>query len=47
MKYIGSSTISKNTKNRIRSSATKVPAMPVASSRIRAMKAFGWCGSGM
>ena len=35
MKYIGSKTISKKTKNRIRSWATKVPAMPVCSTSIR------------
>jgi len=46
MKYIGSSTSSKKMKNRIRSSATNVPAMPVASRRIRARKALGLWGSG-
>ena len=47
MKYIGSSTTSKNTKNRIRSWATNVPAMPTCSMRIRMKNAFGLPGSGM
>ena len=46
MKYIGSSTSSKKTKNRIRSSAEKVPFMPVSSTRIRIRKALGLWGSG-
>ena len=46
MKYIGSSTTSKNTKKRIRSWATKVPSMPVWSTRIRVRNALGLWGSG-
>jgi hypothetical protein len=46
MKYIGTSTNSKKMKKRTRSSATKVPAIPVASSSISARNAFGLCGSG-
>ena len=46
MKYIGSSTSSKKTKNRIRSWATNVPIMPVSSRSIRSRNAFGLCGSG-
>jgi hypothetical protein len=46
MKYIGSSTTSKNTKNRIRSWATKVPIMPVSRIRIRDRNALGLCGLG-
>ena len=46
MKYIGSSTTSKKTKNRIRSRATKVPFMPVASTRMSAANTLGLCGSG-
>ena len=46
MKYIGSSTSSKKMKNSTRSRATKVPAMPVASTSINARKALGLCGSG-
>ena len=46
MKYIGSSTNSKKMKNSTRSRATKVPAMPVASTSISARKALGLCGSG-
>ena len=46
MKYIGSSTSSKNTKNSTRSSATKVPFMPVASTSVNAMNPLGLCGSG-
>ena len=46
MKYIGSSTSSKNTKNRIRSWATNVPFMPVSSTRMRMRNALGLCGSG-
>ncbi len=47
MKYIGSSTTSKNTKNSTRSWATKLPIMPVWSTRIRVRKALGFPGSGM
>ena len=39
-KYIGTSTISQKTKNRIRSNAMNVPAMPVSSSSIKARNAF-------
>ena len=46
MKNIGSRTISKKMKKRIRSCATNVPIMPVSSSRISARNAFGLCGSG-
>src|SRR5262245_17656063 len=45
-KYIGTSTSSQKTKNRIRSSAMKVPAMPVISSRVSATNAFTRPGSG-
>ena len=45
-KYIGTSTISQNTKNRIRSNAMKVPAMPVSSSSISARNARVRPGSG-
>ncbi len=45
-KYIGTSTISQNTKNRIRSKAMKVPAMPVSSSSINARNALVRPGSG-
>ena len=45
-KYIGTSTISQNTKNRIRSNAMNVPAMPVSSSSIIARNAFVRPGSG-
>ena len=47
MKYIGSRTISKKTKNRMRSSAMNVPAMPVCRTSIRMKNAFGFPGSGM
>ena len=47
MKYIGSSTSSKKTKNRIRSWAMNVPAMPVCSTSIRMKNAFGLPGVGM
>ena len=47
MKYIGSSTTSKKTKNRIRSWATNVPAMPVWSTSIRIKNAFAFPASGM
>ena len=47
MKYIGTRTSSQNTKNRTRSKATKVPAMPVSSSSISARKARGRPGLGM
>jgi len=46
MKYMGSRTSSKKMKNSTRSSATKVPTMPVARSSIKARKALGLCGSG-
>src|SRR3954467_4505648 len=46
MKYIGSRTSSKKTKNRIRSWATKVPFIPVSRMRMRMRKAFGLYGSG-
>ncbi len=45
-KYIGSSTTSKNTKNRIRSCATKVPSMPVSRISSRMRNALGLRGSG-
>ena len=47
MKYIGSRTTSKKTKNRIRSWATNVPAMPVCSTSMRIKNAFGLPASGM
>ena len=47
MKYIGSRTTSKKTKNRMRSWATKVPIMPTSSSRMRMRKALALPGSGM
>ncbi len=47
MKYIGSRTTSKNTKNRIRSCATNVPAMPTWRIRIRMRNALALPGSGM
>ena len=47
MKYIGSSTTSKKTKNRIRSWATNVPAMPICRTSIRMKNALGLPGSGM
>ena len=46
MKYIGSSTTSKKTKNRIRSWATNVPAMPVCSTSIRMKNALALPGLG-
>ncbi len=46
MRYIGRSTTSKNTKNRIRSWAMNTPFMPVWRTSIRARNAFGLCGSG-
>ncbi len=45
-KYIGTSTISQKTKNRIRSNAMNVPAMPVSSSSIKARNALVRPGSG-
>jgi hypothetical protein len=45
-KYIGTSTSSQNTKNRIRSNEMNVPAMPVTSSSIRLTNALGRPGSG-
>ena len=47
MKYIGSSTTSKKTKNKMRSWATNVPFIPISSTRIRMKKAFRLPGSGM
>ena len=47
MKYIGSSTTSKKTKNRMRSWAMNVPAMPICSTSIRMKNALGFPGSGM
>ena len=46
MKNIGSSTISKNTKKRMRSWAMNVPFIPISRIRISARNAFGLCGSG-
>ena len=46
MKYIGSRTSSKKTKNRIRSWATNEPSMPVWSTSVRIRNAFGLRGSG-
>ena len=46
MKYIGRSTSSKKTKNRIRSWAANVPFMPVSRRSIRMRNALGLCGSG-
>ena len=46
MKYIGISTSSQNTKNSTRSKATKVPAIPVSKSSIKARKAFALPGAG-
>ena len=46
MKNIGSRTISKKMKKRIRSWATNVPFIPTSSSRTSARNAFGLCGSG-
>ena len=46
MKYMGNSTTSKNTKNKIRSWAAKVPIIPVSRMRISIKKALGLCGSG-
>ncbi len=46
MKYMGRSTTSKNTKNKMRSCARKVPTIPVSSTRMRIRKALGLCGSG-
>ena len=46
MKNIGSSTISKKTKKRIRSCAMKVPFMPTSRMRTSARNALGLCGSG-
>ena len=45
-KYIGTSTISQNTKNRIRSKAMNVPAIPVSSRSINARNALVRPGSG-
>jgi hypothetical protein len=45
-KYIGTSTSSQNTKNRIRSNAMNVPAIPVSSSSMSPMKAFVFPGLG-
>jgi len=46
MKYIGSNTTSKNTKNSTRSSATNVPVIPVARMSMNTRRSFGLCGSG-
>ena len=46
-KYIGSSTISKKTKKRMRSSARNVPIMPISSTSIRTKNALTLPGSGM
>jgi hypothetical protein len=46
MKYIGRSTSSKKTKNRMRSRAMNVPAIPVCSTSMRMKKAFGLPGDG-
>ncbi len=46
MKYIGNSTSSKKTKNKIRSWAANVPFIPVSSTSSRIRNAFGLCGSG-
>ena len=43
---MGTSTSSQNTKNRIRSNAMNVPAIPVSSSSIRARNAFVRPGAG-
>ncbi len=45
-KYIGTRTISQNTKNKMRSNEMNVPAIPVSSNSIRAMNAFVRPGSG-
>ena len=45
-KYIGTSTSSQNTKNRIRSNAMNVPAIPVSSSSMSPMNAFVFPGLG-
>ena len=47
MKYIGKSTSSKKTKNKMRSWATKVPAMPTCSTSIKMRNALGLPGDGM
>ena len=46
MKNIGSRTISKKMKKRMRSWATNVPFIPTAKRRMSARNAFGLCGSG-
>src|SRR5467141_3912645 len=45
-KYIGTNTISQKTKNKIRSNAMNVPAMPVSRSSISARNAWVRPGSG-
>ena len=45
-KYIGTRTSSQKTKNRIRSNAMNVPAIPVSRSSMSAMKAFVFPGLG-
>src|SRR4051794_3424390 len=45
-KYMGTSTSSRNTKNRIRSNEMNVPAIPVSSSSINARNAFVRPGAG-
>jgi hypothetical protein len=47
MKYIGTSTSSQKMKNRMRSSATNEPFIPVSSKRTRAKNALGLPGAGM
>jgi len=46
-KYIGNSTTSKNTKNRIRSCATNEPSMPVSRIKMSDRNALGLPGLGM
>ena len=46
MKNIGSSTISKKMKNKMRSWATNVPFIPTSRISSSARNAFGLCGSG-
>ena len=47
MKYIGNKTSSKNTKNKMRSCAMNVPAIPVCNTSIKMKNAFGLPGDGM
>ena len=46
MKYIGKSTSSKNTKNKMRSRAMNVPAIPVCRINIKMKNDFGFPGDG-